>query len=209
SLGGIFVDIGADGGSIRRLQSKTSNNGEVRFTYRAPEAPGSYNLAARLEINNPTLVAFEVVAPENEQDFRANRRFLVEGATENSESSVTTFAGASATVRYPDQTLITLQGSPGERWSLPLDDYHLPNHEPVHFTRFENPRWDQLSRHDAEYAGVRRTGSPCVGIWALSFSSPTNEQEKSQWTLPSFDGSPIANPAYSFWLQANRDGDIL
>src|SRR5690606_10520020 len=109
SLDGVFVDIGADGGAVRRLQSKTNHNGEVRFTYRAPETPGNYNLAARLDINNPTLVSIEVTALENEQELEADRRFLVEGVTENTESSITTFAGASATVRYPDQTLLTIQ----------------------------------------------------------------------------------------------------
>ncbi|AJD48640.1 hypothetical protein S7S_11140 [Isoalcanivorax pacificus W11-5] len=205
--GGIFVDIGSSGGTIEAMDPQTNAEGVVNFTWRAPEIPGTYQIAARLHLNDPqvTTVAVESrTADSVEQD-----HYVLVDTGVAGNASVTTFTGAQAQVIYPVDPVVTLRGTPGDDYAVVFDSYHLPNREPVILTRFQDFPYDQTRTYRTTTRGVALASSPYPGFQALSFNTPTAAAPHSEWDLLGFDGVAVAQPSYNFWINPDAPGRVL
>lgn len=136
ALNNIFVDIGVDAGSITSRSPNTNSAGEVAFTYKAPHQAGTYTLAAKLDVNQPELFSLNVVNPANAGQLQSEQYYAVSGTGGEDHVSVANYKGQSASFNQRISNTLTFLGTPGDGWSISLDDLHLINREPVYFSRF-------------------------------------------------------------------------
>lgn len=205
SLDGIFLDLGVDGGMISTRETVTDGNGELRFSYRAPTQPGSYNLGVKLDLNAPQLFGFTVGAATVSSSVLPEREYVVAGTADNN-GSITNFRGELATVDYPVQSQITLKGAANNAWSLSLNDPHLPNVEPVYFSRFNEIFWDSTKQYTSYGENVFRVASLHDGLYAIS--QDQNTVVKS-WQLTNSNDFFIDKPSYNFWLNLGGSGEVI
>ena len=204
SLDGIFLDLGADGGMISDRDTVTDSNGELSFSYRAPKEPGLYELGVRLDLSDPKTFGLSVGNAIAQPLIAQEREFVVAGG--ENIASITNFRGESASIEYPLKSSITLHGEEGGNWSLSLSDPHLPNVEPVYFSRFNELYWDSTKKYSSYAEQVNRVRSLHDGIYAIN---QYENEVVSPWALNSSDDFLIDSPSYNFWLNLGGDGQVL
>ncbi len=206
-LENIFVDLGSDAGLITAMDTVTDSQGIVNFTYKAPLAPGNYNLGVKLDINSPHIQPIEVVRPTGQNKLNAQQYYLVSGAQNMSGMALTNFRGEAGTLSLPDSNALVLAGNEGDAWTLEFDTAHFLNSDPVYFSRFSSVRWDELRKYDSNFNGVSRSDSSIDGIYSLAFNSINGEE--ATWNLLHSEDFEIAEPSYNFWFEPRESGKVL
>lgn len=211
SLEGIFLDIGADAGKIIADELVTDSNGQLQFTYESPEFTGTFNLAAKLDLEQPYLQPFTISPPSGPgsgNDFRSEKYYLVSNSGALQGSTVTNFRGENSTLSFNSTNSLTLSGAPGAPWQVSADDIHLVNREPLYFSRFNNFRWDQTKSYESTFENISRRKSNEEGIFSLSFGS-TDPDQRSYWSLQKYENLEVQQPSFNFWLDIQEPGRIL
>ena len=205
SLKGIFLDLGTNGGMISNRELVTDSKGELQFSYRAPTQPGLYNLGVKLDLNDPQVFDLPVGSATASSPIAQEREYLVTGTAENN-GSITNFRGQTATVGYPLQSEITLKGIAGNDWSLSVSDPHLPNVEPIYFSRFNDIFWDTTRQYPSSGENVYTTASLHDGLYAISQDQDTVVKP---WEIDRSNDFVISNPSYNFWLNLGTSGKVI
>ena len=207
---GIYIDLGVNHGILERKNFKTDAQGEINFTLQTPATGGNLRLVARADVNNPVVQTIAVNSAPS--PVRAVSGFVVTGLNGNLSAAYSGFDSVQRTVQYQASSKVALTGASGASWQLGFDAYHLINREPVYFNRFFNLVDDDGRQYKATPNNVTRSkDSPAFGLYSAVFnnSALNGSTEQSVWALPYTPALEITQPAYNFWLRANKAGRVL
>lgn len=209
-LEGLFVDIGANGGQILKREPRSDSDGRTAFRYKAPSQPGTYEIGAKLDINNPHVANIDV--QQSTRQSESGHKYIITGFDGTANTQLKHFSGYSAEMLIPQQYSFNIESELDESVELVVGDWHRINREPVYFSRFRSLIYDENRQIKAKVKYLGKGEGADYQSNALVFKKDESnplEPLYSYWEIDETLVTDLENIGINFQLYPTIAGKVL